>query len=213
MWAVVMAVIAMLAAAASVHAASSGGISGGNGGPGSKADVEQPDPGCSAAALGDRKLSKGDCGIDVETLNWILNSKEFGLAAPLGQDFDSSTEDAVESLQKVADLPHTGVVDEDTRGALVTSMRQDTASFYGPRLYGHEMACGGRLTRAVVGVAHRSLPCGTKVAIKYRGHFLRTQVVDRGPFTAGVKWDLTSAAAQQLGMQETSKVRSAIVRP
>ena len=211
MWAVVLAVVAMLAAAASAHAAG-GGIGVGNG-HGGKADSEAPSNGCAADPdLGSRELSEGDCGADVVTLNQILNSKEFGLAAPTGEDFDSATTEAVKSLQEVADLPRTGVVDEDTRGALVTSMRPDTASLYGPGLYGNQMACGKRLTRTVIGVAHRSLPCGTKVTMKYRGHYLDTKVVDRGPYMKGVKWDLTSAAAQKMGLEVTSKVRSAIVR-
>ena len=218
-----MAVVVMFVAAASAHA-ESGGISTGKGhghgqggvkgGSGGKADVESPEPGECATDpdLGARELSEGDCGADVETLNQILNSKEFGLAAPLGADFDSSTAEAVKSLQEVADLQQTGIVDEDTQDALVTSMRPDTASFFGPGFYGNEMACGERLTRTTIGVAHRTLPCGTKVTIKYRGHYLNTEVVDRGPYTKGVKWDLTSAAAQQVGLEVTSKVRSAIVR-
>ena len=206
MWAVVMAVVAMLAAAGSSHAAGGGGI-----GVGSAKD-DPMGPGCLDADLGERDLDRGDCGADVETLNWILNSKEFGIVATLGQDFDAATEEGVEGLQDVAGLKRTGVFDEDTRTALVASMRKDVASFFGPGLYGNELACGGVLKRTTVGVAHRSLPCGSKVTIKYRGHFLRTRVIDRGPFVRGTKWDLTSAAASRLGMRETSKVRSAIVR-
>ena len=49
--------------------------------------------------------------------------------------------------------------------------------------------------------------------IRYGGRFLRTKVVDRGPYAEGVRWDLTGAAADKLGMTATSNVRSAIVRP
>ena len=214
MWAVVMAVVVMFVAAASAHAAG-GGIGVGHGGSvnGGKDDSGVSADGCATDPdLGARELAQGDCGADVETLNQILNSTGFGLAAPVGDEFDSATTDAVKSLQEVAELPRTGIVDADTQAALVVSMRPDTASLYGPGLYGNETACGERLTRTLVGVAHRSLPCGTKVTIKYRGHYLNTEVVDRGPFTKGVKWDLTSAAAQQLGLGVTSRVRSAIVR-
>ena len=34
-------------------------------------------------------------------------------------------------------------------------------SWYGPGLYGNGTACGQRLTKGLVGVAHRTLPCGT----------------------------------------------------
>jgi hypothetical protein len=202
MWAVFLAVAALLLAAATGRAAgASGGIS------------TEAGTGCADARLGERELSLGDCGTDVLTLNWILNSKEFGLAAGLGQDFDGGTERAVSSLQRVAELAASGVVDEETRGALVASMRRDVATWYGPGFYGNELACGGRLTRRTVGVAHKTLPCGTKVVIRHRGRFLRTKVIDRGPFVDGVHWDLTSAAASRVGMTATARVRSAIVRP
>lgn len=86
------------------------------------------------------------------------------------------------------------------------------ASFYGPGLYGNEMACGEQLTRAFVGVAHRTLPCGTKVTFRYRGRTLRTAVVDRGPFVKGIDWDLTSAAAAKLRLTYTDVVRATVGR-
>ena len=202
-WAFLFAVAILIVAAATAHAApkSSGGV------------ATEPIAECADARLGERDLSLGDCGTDVLTLNWILNSKEFGVAADLGEQFDAATEQAVASLQEVADLKASGVVDEATRGALVASMRRDTATWYGPGFYGNELACGGPLTRRTVGVAHKTLPCGSKVVIRYGGRFLRTKVIDRGPYVEGVRWDLTSAAAAKLGMTATSKVRSAIVRP
>jgi rare lipoprotein A (peptidoglycan hydrolase) len=49
-----------------------------------------------------------------------------------------------------------------------------------------------------MGVAHRTLPCGTRVEIYYRGRSVTVPVVDRGPYTSA-SWDLTQAAAQALG--------------
>jgi rare lipoprotein A (peptidoglycan hydrolase) len=80
------------------------------------------------------------------------------------------------------------------------------ASWYGPGFYGKRTACGHRLNRATTGVAHRSLACGTDVAIRYRGHSIVVPVIDRGPFARGVQWDLTSATAKKLGMKVTSRV-------
>ena len=94
----------------------------------------------------------------------------------------------------------------------LTIFRPALATWYGPGFYGNTTACGIKLTRTVVGVAHKTLPCGSKVTIKYRGRYLRTRVIDRGPFAEGVRWDLTSAAAEKVGMTATSSVRSAIVR-
>lgn len=67
-------------------------------------------------------------------------------------------------------------------------------SWFGPGLYGNGMACGKKLTKTIVGVAHRTLPCGTLVTFRYKGVTLTVPVVDRGPFVAGRTWDLTHGA-------------------
>jgi rare lipoprotein A (peptidoglycan hydrolase) len=56
------------------------------------------------------------------------------------------------------------------------------ASWYGPGLYGNRTACGQILTRRIVGVAHRTLPCGTLVQIRWQGQSAVVPVIDRGPF-------------------------------
>jgi rare lipoprotein A (peptidoglycan hydrolase) len=84
-----------------------------------------------------------------------------------------------------------------------------TATWYGPGLYGNQLACGGTLTHQTLGVAHKRLPCGTKVALKYRGHTIVVPVVDRGPYSRGVDYDLTYATARKLGMRQTSRLAAA----
>jgi rare lipoprotein A len=64
-------------------------------------------------------------------------------------------------------------------------------SWYGPGFYGQRTACGEAMTQALVGVAHRTLPCGTLVTFRWNGHTVRAPVVDRGPYVAGRQWDLT----------------------
>jgi hypothetical protein len=71
-------------------------------------------------------------------------------------------------------------------------------SWYGPRLYGNGTACGQTLTKALVGVAHRTLPCGTLVTFRYGGKTLTVPVVDRGPYVSGRTWDLTYGACSKL---------------
>jgi rare lipoprotein A len=83
------------------------------------------------------------------------------------------------------------------------------ATYYGPGLYGNKTACGQELTPELVGVAHRSLPCGTLVEVAYGGTSIVVPVVDRGPFVKGITWDLTEAAATQLGIAETVTVGTA----
>src|SRR5690348_4751765 len=64
------------------------------------------------------------------------------------------------------------------------------ASWYGPGLYGNRLGCGGRLYPGQLGVANKSLPCGTKVTLRYRGRVVRVRVIDRGPYVGGREYDL-----------------------
>ena len=85
------------------------------------------------------------------------------------------------------------------------------ATWFGPGFYGQQTACGQTLTPATVGVANRKLPCGTLVKVTYRGQGLTVPVVDRGPYANGADWDLTAAAAQALGIEETVHIATMIV--
>jgi hypothetical protein len=88
----------------------------------------------------------------------------------------------------------------------VTVFRRTRATWFGPGFYGHRTACGQRLTHRLLGVAHRTLPCGTKVALLYRGRTITVPVVDRGPFAHGASYDLTAATAQALGVTQTVRI-------
>jgi hypothetical protein len=72
-------------------------------------------------------------------------------------------------------------------------------SWYGPGLYGNGTACGQTLTKTLVGVAHRTLPCGTLVTFRYNGVTLTVPVIDRGPYVSGRTWDLSHGACAILG--------------
>ncbi len=84
--------------------------------------------------------------------------------------------------------------------------RLQKATWYGPGFYGRKTACGKKLTRRTLGVAHRTLPCGAKVEIYTAGRRVTVPVIDRGPFTRGVSWDLTYATAKSLGQLFTGDV-------
>jgi rare lipoprotein A len=88
----------------------------------------------------------------------------------------------------------------------VVVYRPALATWYGPGFYGKHTACGQRMTHSLLGIAHRSLPCGTPVTLFRDGQSITVPVVDRGPFANGARYDLTSAAAQQLGLTETSVI-------
>ncbi|HEX6752978.1 MAG TPA: septal ring lytic transglycosylase RlpA family protein [Solirubrobacterales bacterium] len=89
-------------------------------------------------------------------------------------------------------------------------MRSAGATWYGPGLYGNHTACGQTLWPGTVGVAHKTLPCGTTLKFAYHGHYLVTRVIDRGPYTEGNAFDLTNGARRALGFEGVDRVRYAI---
>ena len=85
------------------------------------------------------------------------------------------------------------------------------ATWFGPGLYGQTTACGQMLTPAVVGVANRTLPCGTLVRVSYHDQTLTVPVLDRGPYANHADWDLTAGAAQALGITETVRIATRVI--
>ncbi len=79
------------------------------------------------------------------------------------------------------------------------------ASWYGG---GGGLACGGQLTSSTMGVANKTLPCGTLVTLRYGGHSVRVPVIDRGPYVEGREFDLTEATKRALGFGDTGMVWS-----
>jgi len=93
----------------------------------------------------------------------------------------------------------------------VTLYRRSTATLYGPGFYGHRTACGRILRRSTIGVANRTLKCGTPVQIYYQGQVITVPVIDRGPYAHGANWDLTMATGRTIGMLETEVIGAAPV--
>jgi hypothetical protein len=79
------------------------------------------------------------------------------------------------------------------------------ASWYGGS---GSLACGGWLTSTTMGVANKTLPCGTLVTLRYDGRTARVPVIDRGPYVAGREFDLTEATKQALGFSGVGQVWS-----
>jgi hypothetical protein len=82
--------------------------------------------------------------------------------------------------------------------------RSSLASRYD--LYGGPLACGGRLGYGSMVVAHRSLPCGTKVTIRYGGRTAKAVVRDRGPYVGAREFDLAGAVARRLGFDGVGRI-------
>jgi rare lipoprotein A len=102
------------------------------------------------------------------------------------------------------DVTAYGIADRHTHASHskvrhLTSFRYAGASYYGPGLYGNGVACGGTLEPGTLGVANKTLPCGTMVKLRYNGRSITVPVIDRGPYVAGRDYDLTEATKDRLG--------------
>ncbi len=86
------------------------------------------------------------------------------------------------------------------------SYRLTGASWYA--LYGNRTACGQTLGYGTLGVANKTLPCGTMVTLRYGGREITVPVIDRGPYVGGREWDLTGATARALGFSGAGVVWS-----
>jgi rare lipoprotein A len=90
------------------------------------------------------------------------------------------------------------------------SWRYGGASWYGPGLWGNKTACGQTLRPQTMGVAHKTLPCGTTVKFVYHGKAVVTEVIDRGPYIKNRAWDLTKAVSDALEFEGVGRVRYAV---
>jgi rare lipoprotein A (peptidoglycan hydrolase) len=92
-----------------------------------------------------------------------------------------------------------------------TPYRFAGASWYGGKtMWGRSTACGQVLRPTTIGVANKTLPCGTPVKFIWHGRSIVAPVIDRGPYIQGRSWDLTEAAAEDLGFEGVGLVRYAV---
>jgi rare lipoprotein A (peptidoglycan hydrolase) len=209
-----LAIAVLIASAASAEAGVGGAVSPDGGASGTGDGGGSSDGGgCPTHEFGQRKLGFGDCGKDVKTLNWILKSEDF--TVPLTENFGGATDDSVRSVERDAGQTVNGIVERVTRKAIVSGMPKDRASWYGPGFFGNRTACGQTLKTDTIGVAHRSLPCGTKVVLGYKGEWVRARVIDRGPYAKRGytrDWDLTAKTARRLRFEGVDRLRAGVIR-
>ncbi|HEX9266181.1 MAG TPA: septal ring lytic transglycosylase RlpA family protein [Candidatus Limnocylindria bacterium] len=104
---------------------------------------------------------------------------------PTGEPAPAATPaPVVATLPPLPDPPTSGIV---------------IASWYGPGFYGNRTACGQVYTPEIIGVAHRTLRCGTMLVLEYRGRMMTVPVIDRGPYIAGRTLDLSNATRLAMG--------------
>lgn len=86
------------------------------------------------------------------------------------------------------------------------------ASWYGPGFYGNRTACGQVYTPEILGVAHKTLPCGTLLTLSYGSRVLTVPVIDRGPYVAGRTLDLSNATKLALACTDLCTLRMQVLR-
>ena len=84
------------------------------------------------------------------------------------------------------------------------------ASWYGPGFYGNKTACAQTYTPEILGVAHRTLRCGTNLTLTYGGRSITVTVIGRGPYVAGRAIDLFNATKLALGCTDLCTIRMQI---
>jgi rare lipoprotein A len=92
------------------------------------------------------------------------------------------------------------------QGRAITLYRRTRVTWYGPGFYGRRTACGKRMSRGLLGVAHKTLPCGTLVDLYNNGRTVTVPVIDRGPFRPGTNYDLTAATARAIDVTATTTI-------
>lgn len=103
------------------------------------------------------------------------------------------------SVLYLAATQEDAVAKKNTRTPVV-KYSNSVASCYGGGLYGNRMANGQVLTTRTVGVAHRTLPLGSKISIRGKKRTLVFRVTDRMPYHRNRQFDITEAGVRKLGV-------------
>jgi rare lipoprotein A len=123
-----------------------------------------------------------------------------------------ATQPGEHRIRAVLQSASTAVAASASPELAITVHRPALATWYGPGFYGRTTACGLTMSRTLLGVAHKTLPCGARVAVLYHGRRITVPVVDRGPFRPGTSYDLTAATAQALGFDHTDHLGTVRIR-
>jgi rare lipoprotein A (peptidoglycan hydrolase) len=114
--------------------------------------------------------------------------------------FDTKWRPGSPGVYKVqAIVKGSGIAPVGSKTRRLNAYRSVQASYYGPGLYGNGVACGGVLTPSKLGVANKTLPCGSKVTLHHGSKTVTVPVIDRGPYSGNRVYDLTTATKNKLG--------------
>ncbi len=76
------------------------------------------------------------------------------------------------------------------------------STYYGEELAGSPTASGEPFNPYAFTAAHPYLPFGTKLLVSYNGRSVIVMVNDRGPYGSDYELDLSSGAAQAIGLAD-----------
>lgn len=93
-------------------------------------------------------------------------------------------------------------VKEEVKERRVSFTQQGIASWYGARFHGRNTASGEPFDQHALTAAHRTLPFGTRVNVKFlaTGKEVTVRINDRGPHVSGRIIDLSRGAAERIGL-------------
>lgn len=95
-----------------------------------------------------------------------------------------------------------------------TGVKQNgVSSWYGNEFNGRATSSGEAFNENDFTAAHRTLPFGTYLAVRYQGRGIIVRITDRGPFISGRILDLSKRAAYELGIDGIGGVETEIVSP
>ncbi|HEX6291955.1 MAG TPA: peptidoglycan-binding protein [Herpetosiphonaceae bacterium] len=154
-------------------------------------------------------VREGSSGEAVKAAQTLLVKNGHNIA--VDGAFGPATKSAVVSFQSAHGLSADGIVGPMTWQELAgsgngsTTWRTARASAYGPGLWGRTTACGQTLYTTTIGVAHRTMACGTRLKFQGRsGQIVYANVIDRGPYVSDREFDLTEATVKQMGYASAS---------
>jgi peptidoglycan hydrolase-like protein with peptidoglycan-binding domain len=154
-------------------------------------------------------VREGSSGEAVRGAQTLLVKNGYNIA--VDGAFGPGTKSAVVNFQSAHGLTADGIVGAMTwqelagSGNTSGSWMTAKASSYGPGLWGNKTACGQTLYTTTIGVAHRTMACGTRLKFQGKnGVVVAATVIDRGPYVSDREFDLTEATVKQMGYASAS---------
>ena len=82
-----------------------------------------------------------------------------------------------------------------------------TVGVFGRSRLGETTTCGTPLSEETLGIAHPVLPCGVDLVVSYRGHEVRTEVIEEGTVGPESQFDLSPGLADELRIEKPTTIR------